>query len=303
MAELPRIYFDRPLPDLYRDLLDGRAEPVGPEVSDLATADAVLAGAVVPWNAEAVREAPRVRVVSRIGIGYDNVDVAGLAGVGVVTCNTPDGPSVSTAEHALALLFAITKELAAHAVTARAGVTGGPALGLELDGRTLGLVGYGRIAKRVGAVGAALGMHVLAFDPFVDAASGASMVPLERVFRESDVISLHAPATPDTLRLVNAASLATMKRGVYLVNTARGPLVDHDALVAALDSGHVAGAGLDVTEPEPLPAGHPLLSHPRAIVTPHIASSTAVGRRRLYAMALDNALNVLAGRPASVVAP
>lgn len=122
------------------------------------------------------------------------------------------------------------------------------------------------------------------------------------MFAESDVISLHAPAVAETHHMINAASLATMKPGVYLVNCARGGLVDQDALLGALESGQVAGAALDVTDPEPLPVGHPLLQHPRVIVTPHVASATVEGRRRLYAHAIDNALNVLAGRPASIVA-
>ena len=165
----------------------------------------------------------------------------------------------------------------------------------------LGLVGYGRIARRVGAAARAMGMSVLAYDPYLSDAEGCELVDLQRVFTESDVISLHAPAVADTRHMINAASLATMKRGVYLVNCARGGLVDQAALLAALDSGQVAGAGLDVTDPEPLPVGHPLLGHPNVIVTPHVASATVAGRRRLYAHAIDNALNVLAGRPATIV--
>ncbi len=146
-----------------------------------------------------------------------------------------------------------------------------------------------------------MGMSVLAYDPYLTEAEGCELVDLQRVFTESDVVSLHAPAVADTHHLINAASLATMKHGVYLVNCARGGLVDQDALLAALDSGQVAGAGLDVTDPEPLPVGHPLLSHPNVIVTPHVASATVAGRRRLYSHAIDNALNVLAGRPATIV--
>lgn len=296
MTDMPSFFFDRPVPEIYHDLIDGRAVMV-----DLASADAVIAGAVFTWNAEALRGAPHVRVVSRVGIGYDNVDVVGLAAIGVVTCNTPEGPTVSTAEHAVSLMLMLTKDLPAHVARAVNGEAGGPASGLELDGRTLGLVGFGRIARRVAGVGHALGMRVIAHDPFVSSAPNVELVSLADLFTRADVISLHAPATPDTHHLVNAASLATTKRGAYLVNTARGTLVDQAALLAALDSGQLSGAALDVTDPEPLPAGHPLLEHDRVIVTPHIASSTAVGRRRLYEMAIDNALAVLAGRPASIV--
>ena len=303
--DLPILFFDHPLPDAYRDLVDGRAIAVGPDDADLGSAHAVLAGAKRPWNAEAFALGTSMKVISRIGIGYDNVDVPAAAAAGVIVCNAPDAPSVSTAEQTLMLMFAIVKELPAQIERARAGLPGATTgTALELDGTVLGLVGYGRIARRVGAAARALGMSVLAYDPYLGATEpGAELVGLDRLFAESDVISLHAPAVADTRHMINAGSLAAMKRGVYLVNCARGGLVDQDALLSALDSGQVAGAGLDVTDPEPLPEGHPLLLHPQVIVTPHMASATVAGRRRLYSHAIDNALNVLAGRPATIVAP
>ncbi len=300
---LPILYFDHPLPAAYRDLVEGRAIAVGPDDADLGTAAGVLAGAKRAWNAEAFALGPNMKVISRIGIGYDNVDVVAATDAGVTVCNAPDAPSVSTAEHTLMLLLAVVKSLPAQTEQARQGLPGtttGSAL--ELDGTTLGLVGYGRIARRVGAAARSLGMRVLAYDPYLSDAEGCDLVDLDQVFRQADVISLHAPAVADTRHMINAASLAVMKRGVYLVNCARGGLVDQDALLTALESGQVAGAGLDVTDPEPLPAGHPLLLHPNVIVTPHVASATVAGRRRLYAHAIDNALNVLAGQPATIVA-
>ncbi|MEY2552952.1 MAG: hypothetical protein QOC57_812 [Ilumatobacteraceae bacterium] len=302
--DLPILFFDHPLPDAYRDLVDGRAIAVGPDDADLGTAHAVLAGARRPWDAEAFALGSNLKVISRIGIGYDNVDVPAAAAAGVIVCNAPDAPSVSTAEHTLMLMLAVVKNLPAQIDRARQGLAGATTgTALELDGAVLGLVGYGRIARRVGAAGLALGMNVLAYDPYLTEAQGCELVGLDRLFAESDVISLHAPAVADTRHMINSTSLATMKQGVYLVNCARGGLVDQEALVAALDSGQVAGAGLDVTDPEPLPAGHPLLEHPNVIVTPHVASATVAGRRRLYAHAIDNALNVLAGRPATIVPP
>jgi D-3-phosphoglycerate dehydrogenase len=302
--ELPVIFFDHDLPDAYRDLLEGRAVAVGPDDADLPSAKAVLAGAKRPWNAQAFALGPQLKVISRIGIGYDNVDVADAAAAGVVVCNAPDAPTVSTAEHTLMLMLAVTKNLPAQIDRARAGLPGATTgAALELDGAVLGLVGYGRIARRVGLAGAALGMDVRAYDPFVTDSDQCRLVDLEHLFAESDVISLHAPAMASTRHMVNARSLATTKRGVYLVNCARGTLVDQEALLAALDSGQVAGAGLDVTDPEPLPAGHRLLEHPNVIVTPHVASATVAGRRRLYAHAIDNALAVLEGRPATIVPP
>jgi D-3-phosphoglycerate dehydrogenase len=300
--QLPILYFDHPFPEAYRDLIEGRAIAVGPDDADLATAHGVLAGAKRPWNAGAFALGPTVKVISRIGIGYDNVVVADATAAGVIVCNAPDAPSVSTAEHTLMLMLAVVKNLPAQIDRAREGLPGATTgSALELDGTVLGLVGYGRIARRVGAAARAMGMKVLAYDPYLSEAEGCELVDLARVFSESDVISLHAPAVADTRHMINAQSLATMKQGVYLVNCARGGLVDQDALLAALDSGQVAGAGLDVTDPEPLPVGHPLLTHPKVVVTPHVASATVEGRRRLYAHAIDNALNVLAGRPATVV--
>jgi phosphoglycerate dehydrogenase-like enzyme len=301
--QLPILYFDHPFPEAYRDLIEGRAVAVGPDDADLATADAVLAGAKRSWDAEAFALGAALKVISRIGIGYDNVDVAAATAAGVIVCNAPDAPSVSTAEHTLMLMLATVKNLPAQTERARQGLPGA-AVGtaLELDGAVLGLVGYGRIARRVGIAATALGMSVLAYDPYINDAEGCRLVGLDEVFAGSDVISLHAPAVAETRHMINAASLAAMKHGVYLVNCARGGLVDQEALLEALESGRVAGAGLDVTDPEPLPEGHPLLHHPRVIVTPHVASATVAGRRRLYEHAIDNALNVLAGRPATIVA-
>jgi phosphoglycerate dehydrogenase-like enzyme len=300
--QLPILYFDHPFPEAYRDLIEGRAVAVGPDDADLATADAVLAGAKRSWDAEAFALGGALKVISRIGIGYDNVDVAAATAAGVIVCNAPDAPSVSTAEHTLMLMLATVKNLPAQTERARQGLPGA-AVGtaLELDGAVLGLVGYGRIARRVGIAATALGMSVLAYDPYINDAEGCRLVGLDEVFAGSDVISLHAPAVAETRHMINAASLAAMKHGVYLVNCARGGLVDQEALLEALESGRVAGAGLDVTDPEPLPEGHPLLHHPRVIVTPHVASATVAGRRRLYEHAIDNALNVLAGRPATIV--
>ena len=299
------VYFDTPLPDAYRDLVDGRLEVVGPDTG-LEAAVAVIAGARVQWNGELLDQAPEVRVVSRTGIGYDNVDVAAAAERGVVVCNAPEAPSVSTAEHTVALLMAVTKHLrTATAIADRGEKAPSVGIALELDGRRLGLVGLGRIARRVAAAATALGMEVIAHDPFIqaDSVDGVRLVSLDEVFSESDVVSLHAPGGEATKHLVDASRLAAMRPGAYLVNCARGSLVDQEALLAALDSGQLAGAALDVTEPGPLPEGHPLLGRENVLVTPHIASSTAAGRRRLYEHAIDNALAVLEGRPATTVSP
>jgi D-3-phosphoglycerate dehydrogenase / 2-oxoglutarate reductase len=310
VSELPKLFFDHPFPDLYADLVVGRAEVLGSDDAFLPDAVAVIAGAKRQWNSEAFAQAPRVKVISRVGIGYDNVDVAAAAAVGVTVCNAPEAPSVSTAEQTIALMMAVGRELPRQQERARAGLAGEPiGSALEFNGLTLGLVGYGRIARRVAVVGRALGMSVIAHDPYladadvVAAADGCQLTSLREVFAQSDVVSLHVPATPETRHMINSESLSTMKAGVLLVNCARGALIDQEALLAALESGQVWGAGLDVTDPEPLPKGHPLLNHPRVIVTPHVASATGAGRRRLYEHAITNALDFLAGRPTTIVMP
>jgi phosphoglycerate dehydrogenase-like enzyme len=298
----PVLFFDRPVPDGFDDLVAGRATVVGPDDADLADADGVIAGSR-RWDAAAMDLGPRLRVISRTGVGYDAIDVAAATARGISVCYAPDAPTVSTAEHTVTLILAVTKDLAGWAArSASAGVGAMP--GVELDGRTLGLLGYGRIARRVAVVARALGMRVVAHDPYVEAipdADGVTLVDADELWPQSDVLSLHAPATPATRHVVNEATLAALPAGSFLVNCARGSLVDHDALVDALARRHLAGAGLDVTEPEPLPAEHPLRHDPRVLITPHIASHTAVGRRRLYADAIDNALAVLDGRPGCIV--
>jgi D-3-phosphoglycerate dehydrogenase len=299
-AAAPVFFFDRVLPDGVADLVGGRAVIVGPDDAELAAADVVIAG-TRRWDGPAMDRAPRLRVISRTGVGYDSVDVAAATTRGVAVCVAPDAPTVSTAEHTVALILAVTKDIDgwSHG-TSPAGPTALP--GLELDGRTLGLFGFGRIARRVASVGRALGMHTIAHDPFVpDDQPEVTFVDADELWRTSDVVSLHAPATPSTYHVVDAAALAAMRPGSFLVNCARGSLVDHDALLDALERGHLAGAGLDVTEPEPLAADHPLRRRPRVVITPHVASLTAVGRLRLYANAIDNAFAVLAGDLGRVV--
>jgi len=300
----PVVHVDRPIEQSDLDCLAGRADLICADDDTLGDAVAAVIGIRHYWDADRFARFPGLRVISRAGIGYDNIDIAAAEAAGVVVCNGPDSPTVSTAEHTIALMMAVTKELPAKQKRSEQGLTGpGEATSLELDGRTLGLIGLGRIARRVAVVGRSLGMRVLAADPFIaeSPVAGVDLVPFETVIDQADVLSLHAPSTPETRHMMNDTTFAAMKPGSYLVNCARGPLVDHDALLRALDSGRIAGAGLDVTDPEPLPVGHPLLGRDDVIVTPHIASSTAVGRRRLYEHAFENALAVLDGRPASVV--
>ena len=303
VSETPVIHVDRPVTDEDLSFVGERATIVGPDDEALGTASATVIGVGQYWDAERFAQFANLRVVARMGIGYDNVDVAAAREAGVTVCNAPDAPTVSTAEHTVALMLAVSKNLRALSKRADEGRRGpAAATSLELEGATLGLVGLGRIGGRVAVAAQALGMAVIANDPLPPSpVAGVELVDLDQIWERSDVISLHAPAIPETHHLIGHETLPAMKRGVYLVNCARGSLVDQDALVAALDSGGVAAAGLDVTEPEPLPVGHPLLGREDVIVTPHVASSTRAGRRRLFEHAFDNALAALRGESANVV--
>lgn len=281
-----------------------RAPPEGVEIpADVVLVDSpelaegVVVGAQAPWDRAACERYPDLKVVVRAGIGFDNVDVGECAECGVAACNAPDAPTVSTAEHALALLLAVTKQLAVAAQRLRdhSGDYIASSRAIELDGLTLGLLGCGRIGSRLGLYAEALGMSVIVHDPFIDESPVGELVELGDLWARSDVVSLHAPATDATRHIVNESTIAAMKPGVVLVNCARGPLVDHDALLAALESGRVAGAGLDVTDPEPLPPDHPLLHRDDVLVTPHVASSTTLGKIRLVNDALDQAAKWLRG--------
>lgn len=304
----PIMHIDRPIDRAQIVPLAGdQVELAGPGDEGLAGARAAIVGGA-RWDRDRFDLAPNLRVLARTGIGVDAVDLAEATRRGVFVTNTPDGPTVSTAEHAMALLFAVAKTLPQQQGWLRegSGDYGARSEAVELDGRTLGLLAFGRIARRVARMADAVGMTVITHDPFLSAdeaaAHGADLVEFEHLLARSDVVSLHCPLTDDTGGLFNAETFARCKPGVIFVNAARGGVVDHDALVAALDSGQVRAAGLDVTDPEPLPADHPLLHRHNVVVTPHVASSTVVGRQRMLAMAIDQALQALAGhRPTNLI--
>lgn len=306
MADTPIIWLERPpLPDLFPEI-EAVARIIGDD--EIATADAVLAGART-YDAAFMDRVPNAKVICRTGIGVDKVDIPEATARGVAVCNTPEGPTTSTAEHAIALMLAAAKHLKRSEEWLRTGQDDLYARhqAVELDGTTLGLVGYGRIARHVGAAARGLGMHVAAFDPYLgddDFAGARRTKTLEELLGVVDVVSVHVPLTPESAGLFDAEMFGHMKRGVVFVNTARGGLVDQEALIAALDSGQLHSAGLDVTDPEPLPVDHPLLHRDDVIVTPHVASGTGAGKRRIFRMAFAQVMQVLAGeRPAHLLNP
>lgn len=312
---LPHVWFERPvLPGLAR-WVETSCRVLGPgtEVDRYAGIDPAV-GAVVgasPYDGTVMDRAPDLRVIARTGIGYDTVDVAAATVRGIAVCNTPDGPTISTAEHAVTLMLMVAKGVKASEGALTTGASAGYYArheGVELAGKVLGLVGYGRIARRVAAIAEAIGMRIVVFDPYVDAATVPQQVDrvgaLDDLLRVADVVSVHVPLTDGSRSMFGAAQFAAMKPGSVFINTARGGLVDQDALLAALDTGPLAGAGLDVTVPEPLPADHPLLGRDDVIVTPHIASATTDGKARILRAAVEQALAVIHGeRPDHLVNP
>ena len=245
-------------------------------------------------TAEVLDLMPELKAVGRPGAGVENVDVDAAAARGVEIINVPGGNAPAVAEHTLALMLALSRKLFLVAPALRegewlkAGYEGG-----EIAGKTLALIGLGRVGVEVARRALSMGMKVVAYDPYVSTAEaeelGVDIVELEEALSSGDVISLHAPATPETERMLNAERLAMVKRGALLVNTSRGSLVDEDALLAALNEGGVAGAALDVFRQEPPAADSPLLRHPHVIATPHIAGASSEGRLRV-SMALANRL-------------
>lgn len=271
-------------------------------------AAAVVAG-VRRYDRNVMDRAPHLRVIARTGIGYDLVDLSAATERGIRVCNYPEGPTVPTAEHTMALLLAVAKRLtnlqrdlrnADH--DAIAGHTS-----FELAGKLLGLVGWGRIARRVARAAAALGMSVTAYDPFLADDQFGTVTrshDLDEMVSRADAVSIHAPLTEDSRGMFDHRRLRAMKRGAILINAARGGLVDTDALVEAITSGHLRAAGLDVTNPEPLPPDHPLLSLDNVLITPHTASWTQEAMRRMLLGAVDEVLAVLnGGSPAHLVNP
>ena len=312
---LPVVWFDRPAGRLQRELLDGRAQILDVRGDDplegVEQAEGAIVGAAMRYDRSVYERAPRLRVIARAGIGFDNLDLDDATELGIAACNTPDGPTVSTAEHAVALIFALTKGLKESALRLEAaeGDYWARHGHLELAGSTLALLGLGRIGGYVARVMAAVGMEIVAYDPhaaderFADLGARRAATPSAAV-ADAHVVSVHAPLSDATHHLVNADLLAAMPDGVYLVNTSRGGLVDQDALLAALDAGKMRGVGLDVTEPEPLPAGHPLLGRRDVVVTPHVASATVAGRRRIFTHAVAEVMTALDGmQPPNMLNP
>ena len=319
MAEKKRVVVTRILPEAGMDRLrqvesDGEIAlsvwqddlpPSNQQLAELlAGADGavtLLTDAITP---EVLDREPGLKVVSNFAVGYDNIDVPAATERGVAVCNTPGVLTETTADLAFALLMAAARRVVEGADYVRAGnwKTWGPTLlmGQDVSGATLGIIGFGRIGQEMAKRARGFDMEILAFDtqPNRSAAEtlGATYVELDDLLRRSDFVTLHCILSDETHHLISERELGLMKKTAVLVNAARGPVVDTDALVSALRDRTIFAAGLDVTDPEPLPADHPLVALPNCLVVPHIASASVATRNEMALIAAENCLAVLAGR-------
>jgi D-3-phosphoglycerate dehydrogenase len=316
---MPKIWTDISLVPDAKSLLTREAELFGPGISPggadplqgIEQAAAAMTGARVRWDATLLQRAKSLQIVARSGIGYDNIDVDAATACGVCVTNTPDSPTESTAEFTIALMLSAARKLslADRRFKAEGWIAPHQFAGIELAGKTLGLVGLGRVGSRVAEIALALRMRIVACDPFVKAetvrARGIELkADLKAVLAEADIVSLHVPLTAQNRGLMGANEFKAMKRGALLINAARGPIVVESALLEALKSGHLAGAGLDVWDPEPPAAGNPLILLDNVVAAPHIAGATAEAYQRGHLGAAECVLMTLRGElPKTLVNP
>lgn len=276
------------------------------ELLDLLPAMDGLICHPAPLNARVLDAAKRLKVIARTGVGYETIDVPAATARGIAVCTTPGANRISVAELTMALMLACARNLPQNLAEVRQGGWK-PAMGFELGGRTLGILGLGLIGKAVAQRARAFEMRILATELFPDeafaAANRVSYVPLEQLLKESDFVSLHLFLDDKSRHLIDASRLALMKPTAWLINTARGGIVDTGALIAALQAGQIAGAALDVLEEEP-PGETPLRSLPNVLLTPHAGAATGEFRERSAQMAAGAVVSVLRGeRPAYILNP
>jgi len=291
-------------------MLKAEAEVLGPlgndqtlSLEDKSGIQALIAGSTLDLSGETMDLFPHLRVLCRPGIGVDNIDIPAATERGICVVNTPDAPTESTAEHAVALIMNLAVRVFDGDRAVRQGNWGmrKQRLGVELKGKTLGVIGLGRIGSRVAEIcKLGLKMQVLAHDPYVDRTKAERLgvelkEDLMQVISQADFLTLHVPHTPETRKMINADALAAMKSTAYLINCSRGPVVDERVLIEALQEGTIAGAGIDVYDPEPPAMDNPLFSLPNTICTPHIGSFTEDGVRAMGIGAAEGVLAVLRG--------
>jgi D-3-phosphoglycerate dehydrogenase / 2-oxoglutarate reductase len=277
------------------EVVDATAE--GALAAQLPNAWALVVRSRTKVTAERIAQAPKLTLIARAGVGVDNVDLPAANARGIRVVNAPTAATASVAELSIGLYVMLARNLAARVAATKDGTWGRSENGTEIGGKTFGFVGYGRIAREIAKRLAPFGVTVLAYDPFVTSvADGTQLVPFDELLARADFVSLHAALTPENHHLLNAERIARMKKGAYLVNAARGALVDEAALLEALDSGRLAGGALDVFEVEP-PTNARLLGHPKLIATPHLAASTHEAQLRAGRGVVEEVLRALKGEP------
>jgi D-3-phosphoglycerate dehydrogenase / 2-oxoglutarate reductase len=302
-AHRPRVLVREPIAAPGVALLRSRFDVVedgGSELADIIGGfEAVVIRSATQLDAELIGRAERLKVIGRAGVGIDNVDVDAATRRGIVVCNAPDSTVVSAAEHTIALLLALVRHVPQADASLRAGRWERSSFaGIELTGKTLGIVGLGRIGQQVARRAAGLGMRVIAYDPFISPERFRELgveaaVELDTLYANADVITLHLPLTEQTRGLIGADEIRQMRDGVRILNVARGGLVDEEALVAAIRSGKVAGAAIDVFSSEPYSG--PLLELDEVVVTPHLAASTTEAQDRAGVLVAEQVVAALDG--------
>jgi glyoxylate reductase len=265
----------------------------------LPQADGLFTLLTISITEKVIHQAPNLRVVSNMAVGTDNIDIDACTIRKIPVGNTPGVLTESTADLTMSIMLAVARNIPQSSLDAREGRwnTWSPAgwLGMELNGSSLGIVGMGKIGRAVATRALGFGMKILFTDPDIVHLGNATQVSLEELLTKSDIISLHAPLTPETRGLINKSTLSLMKPSAILINAARGSMVDTTALVEALQQQKISAAALDVTDPEPLPPDHPLYSLPNCLIVPHIGSATRQTRKKMADLACKNLLAGLRG--------
>jgi phosphoglycerate dehydrogenase-like enzyme len=301
---LPLVIITHTLPNDWIQMLEGQcifftgpadATQMDPSLIELLPrAEGLLSLLTIPVTEIFLEQAPNLRVVSNMAVGVDNIDIKACTKRGIPVGNTPGVLTESTADLTMALLLSIARNIPSANRDAHEGrwKTWSPTgwLGQELNGSTLGIIGMGKIGKAVSNRALGFGMNILFTDPETLPYPNALQVSLEELLERSDIVSLHAPLTPDTRGMINRSTLSLMRPSAILINAARGQLVDTSALVEALQENKIAAVALDVTDPEPLPPTHPLYRFPNCLIVPHIGSATQKTRRRMAELACENLL-------------
>ena len=301
----PTVWFERPPLSQAVDRVASVMSAVAPsslETNPYEHLDEAI-GAIVgvlPFDGAVMDRAPELTVIARTGIGYDSVDLSAATERTIAVCNAPDGPTISTAEQAITLALSVAKSVRTCVDRLAAGESDLYARheAIEFDGKTMGLVGFGRIGRRVARIAHGFGMRVVVYDPYVHDVPvyTESISSLDAVLGQADVVSMHIPMSAATAHICNDEFFSAMRAGGIFINTARGGLVDQEALLRAVNDGRLFGAGLDVTDPEPLPIDHPLLNHDRVVVTPHVAAGTNEAKEGNFLGALAGVESIIAKR-------